>query len=207
MKSKNAFYLWSFIGIHLAIFLSLYIGKQFTGSSIDQFWNSVTSKGGIIATFIPVSAIVLIGLLGDLGKAHLVFWRWRDPLPGCRVFTDLMSTDPRIDAEILKDKHGELPHAPKAQNALWYQIYKKHKESMIIIESQKIYLLTRDMTAVSAIFAVLFSIGIFIDSVSLKIATFYSVALITQYLAIATSARNYGKRFVLNVLAEESHSK
>jgi hypothetical protein len=58
----------------------------------------------------------------------------------------------------------------------------------------------------SAVFDVLFSIAIALDSVGWKMAVLYSGALLAQYLMIATAARNYGVRFVLNVLAEESHS-
>ena len=63
------------------------------------------------------------------------------------------------------------------------------------------------MTTLSAVFVVLFSIAIGLDSVGWKIAVLYSGILLAQYLMIATAARNYGIRFVLNVLAEESHSQ
>jgi hypothetical protein len=81
LKGKNAAYLWSFIGANLAIFLSLVVSRQFASSSIDHFWERVTTKDGIIAACIPILAIVLSGVLSDSGKARLVFWRWRNPLP------------------------------------------------------------------------------------------------------------------------------
>src|SRR5580700_3528744 len=77
LKGKNAVYLWSFIGANLAIFLSLVVSRQFAGSSIDHFWQRVTTKDGIIAACIPILAIVLSGVLSDAGKARLVVWRWR----------------------------------------------------------------------------------------------------------------------------------
>jgi hypothetical protein len=63
------------------------------------------------------------------------------------------------------------------------------------------------MTTLSAVFVVLFPIAIGLDSVGWKMAVLYSSALLAQYLMIATAARNYGVRFVLNVLADESHSQ
>lgn len=207
LKSRNTAYLWSFVGVNLAIFLAVFISKQFTSSSIEHLWESVTTKDGIIATCIPVLTIVLSGLLDDVSKARLVFWRWRNPLPGCRVFTELITTDPRIDVAALRSKHGELPHDPQAQNTLWYRLYKKHIESVPVSEAHGIYLLTRDMTALSAMLAVLFSTSVIVDSVDWKIVGLYSAALFTQYLVVATAAQNYGIRFVLNVLAEESHSE
>jgi len=207
LKRRNAAYLWSFVGVNLAVFLSVFITKGFSSSSIDHVWKGVTARNGIIATCIPLLTIVLSGLFGDQAKARLVFWRWRNPLPGCRVFTELIGNDARIDIPALRKKHGEFPRDAKEQNALWYRLYKKHTGSVIVTEAHKNYLLTRDMTALSAIFLGLFSVGISLDSASWKVGCIYITSLIGQYLIIASSAQNYGKRFVLNVLAEESHTR
>jgi hypothetical protein len=206
LKRKNAIYLWTFIGVNLAIFLSLFVSKGFTGSSVDHFWQRVTTKDGIIAASLPILTIVLSGVLSDSGKARLVFWRWHDPLPGCRAFTQLINTDPRIDAPALRTKLGEFPPDPKAQNALWFRLYKKHSADVKISEAHRIYLLTRDMTTISALFVVLFTVGVVAASLNWKTATVYAAGLIAQYFLVASAARNYGNRFVLNVLTEESQS-
>jgi hypothetical protein len=206
-KRHSAPYLWLFLGINLVIFLSLFFSKGLSSSSVDYFWKRVTGRDGVIATSIPLLAIILGGLLDDTTKARLVFWRWHDPLPGCRVFTELMNIDPRIDLIALRGKHLEgFPREPREQNALWYKWYKKHITSIHISEAHKIYLLTRDMACLAALLALLFSFGIFTDSVSWEIALLYAAALVSQYVILATAARNYGIRFVLNVLTEESHS-
>jgi hypothetical protein len=204
LKSRNAFYLWVFIGANIAIFLSLFVSKGFTVSSVDYFWHLATTKGGIIAAGIPILAIVFSGVLGDLGKARLVFWCWHNPLPGCRVFTQLIATDPRIDVPALRKKLGEFPIDPHAQNALWYRLYKKHEADLRISEAHRIYLLTRDMATISALFVALFSIGLIAGSINWRSVVLYTGALVGQYLLVASAARNYGARFVLNVLAEES---
>jgi len=206
LKGKNAVYLWSFIGANLAIFLSLVVSRQFASSSIDHFWQRVTTKDGIIAACIPLLAIVLSGVLSDTGKARLVFWRWRNPLPGCRVFTQLINTDPRIDVAALRNKHGEFPAEPQAQNALWFRLYKQHRTIPLVWEAHKIYLLTRDMATIAAVFVVLFSIGVVAVSVNGKTSLLYIGALVVQYVLVASAAQNYGKRFVLDVLSEESSS-
>jgi hypothetical protein len=203
LKGRNVGYLWSFVGVNFAVFLSVFITKGFSSSSIEHLWKGV----GIVATCIPLLTIVLSGLISDAAKARLVFWRWRNPLPGCRVFTELVSSDARIDVSALNREHGEFPREPKEQNTLWYRLYKKHTGNVMVTEAHRVYLLTRDLTALSAVFVVLFSIGIGFDSVSWKTGCLYSAILIAQYFIIATSARNYGIRFVLNVLAEESHAK
>jgi hypothetical protein len=206
LKAKNAWYLWVFIGANLAVFLSLVVSKAFVGSAVEHFWGRVTAKDGIIAVTIPLAAMVFSGALGDTAKARLVFWRWRHPLPGCRVFTELLNTDPRIDVPALKKKLGRLPKEPQAQNALWYGLYRARQAAPTIFEAHRLYLLTRDMATISAVLVVLFSIGVVASSIERKIAVLYSGGLIVQYLLVASAARNYGVRFVLNVLTEESQS-
>ena len=106
----------------------------------------------------------------------------------------------------LKKKHGEFPQDAHAQNALWYRIYKEHKAAPMVWEAHKIYLLTRDMTTIAAVFVVLFSIAVVAASVSVKTTALYIGAMLLQYILIAGAAQNYGKRFVLDVLCEESSS-
>jgi hypothetical protein len=205
LKGKNSGYLWSFISINLAVFLCLLTSKAFTESSLDQFWHRVTMKDGVIAAGVPILAIVLSEVVGDLGKARLVFWRWSDPLPGCRVFSKLITTDPRINVAALRSKLGEFPTEPHTQNALWFKLYRRHSEAPRVLEGHRVYLLTRDMTTIAAVFAVLLSAALFGASISFAVAGSYVVALLLQYVLVATAARNYGNRFVLNVLSEELH--
>jgi len=207
LKSKNAPSLWVFIGANFAVFLSVVIGAQLSYASVEHFWQRISAKDGLIALCMPLAAIVLNGVLGDVAKARLVFWRWRNPLPGCRAFSELVTTDPRVDVTALKAKHGALPRSPRDQNLLWFDLYKKHANTLIVLEAHRVYLLTRDMAALSAIFAVVVPFCAFLSPIPRGIALAYSVALLAQYLIIATSARNYGRRFVLNVLSEESHAK
>jgi hypothetical protein len=206
LKGKNTVYLWSFVGINLAVFFSLVVGKVFPVSlpSIEHFWERITAKDGIIAAAIPLAVIVLTGSLSDTAKARLVFWRWRNPLPGCRAFSKLIATDPRIDSAILAKRFAPLPVAPEEQNSLWYSIYREHKKTRMVWEAHRIYLLTRDMATIAAAFLLLLPIGTTLASADCKTIVLYMIALGCQYLLIATSARNYGNRFVLDVLCEES---
>ena len=86
LKGKNSLYLWSFVGVNVAVFLSLVATRHFDSASIEFWWTHVTAKNGIFAVSIPLAVIVFAGLLSDINKARLVFWRWRQPLPGTRVF-------------------------------------------------------------------------------------------------------------------------
>ena len=205
LQGRNAAYLWSFIGINLAIFLSLFVTNCFTVLSVQYFWGRMTAKDGILVAIIPILTIILRGVIGDRGKARLVFWRWHYPLPGSRVFTELMSTDVRIDAQALEKKLGVLPTDPETQNKLWYRLYKEYHSEMISA-SHRMYLLTRDMTTIAALFVALLPAAVFIVSMNWRIAALYALCLVMQYLLIARTSCNYGTRFVLNVLTEVSQS-
>jgi len=206
LKGKNSPYLWTFISVNIAVFLCLLVSKVLTEASLDHFWQRVTMKDGIVFVSVPILAIVLSGILGDVGKARLVFWRWTHPLPGCRVFSELLKTDPRIDEAALRVKIGEFPTEPHAQNSLWFKLYRLHSAAPRVLEGHRIYLLTRDMAAIAAVFAVLLSTVVLVGPASYKIAGLYALALSLQYFIIANAARNYGNRFVLNVLSEELHA-
>ena len=205
-KGKNIWWLRLFTGLNMAVFLSVAIGQQLTAYSVDHFWQRLSAKDGLFPLSVLLATIVLNGVLGDLGKARLVFWRWRNPLPGCRAFSVIMVTDPRIDLKRLQKKLSVIPSEPKEQNATWYRLYKAHADKQTVTEAHRAYLLTRDMTALAAIFAVGFSFGAAISTVTWPLAAFYSVALLSQYIVLSRAARNYGSRFVANVLVEESHA-
>jgi hypothetical protein len=206
LKGKNIWWLRLFLAANLVVFLCVVISGQLTAATLDHFWQRISAKDGLIALCLPLLAIVLNGLLSDLGKARLVFWRWRDPLPGCRAFSVILALDPRVDEPRLRAKLGTLPTEPREQNALWFRLYKARSSEQVILESHRVYLLTRDMAALAAVSAICLSSGAWLTGTGWRLATIYSLALFAQYVVIATSARNYGIRFVANVMVEESHS-
>ncbi|MCX7355152.1 MAG: hypothetical protein NTY59_10025 [Alphaproteobacteria bacterium] len=206
LKGKNAVQLCIFVGANLAVFLALLVSDGFSAATVDQFWHRITAKDGFLAAIIPILAIVLCGVFSDKWKARLVFWRWRDPLPGCRVFSELLATDHRIDKTTLAEKLGEYPREADKQNALWFSLYKRHGGVNKVLEAHRIYLMTRDMASISSLFVILFPLGVFAENFQWEVAAIYAAALLLQYVLIAISARNYGNRFVLNVLVEESQT-
>lgn len=204
LKAKNAPFVWSFMGVNIAILLAIILSGKADLLSLNAIWSQMTIKDGITATGLPVLAMILTGVLGDLGKARIVFWRMRNPLPGCRAFSRFVSADPRIDGTVLVGKLGEFPRDPHEQNALWYKLYKKHADKLTVAQAHKVYLLTRDLTAVSAVFVCLFVFAAAFSEATLKIKFGYCMYLVLQYMITASAARNYGHRFVTNVLVEET---
>lgn len=206
LKSKNALYLWTFITVNSAVALIVFLGRQLNYGSIDEEWKKLSARNGIFAASVPILAIVLGGILSDLVKARLVFWRFKFPLPGCRVFSDLMHTDHRIDISVIKKRYGPLPRAPKEQNVLWFKLYKRHEKKITVSEGHRLYLLTRDMASMAAILIIIACVAMLFVTHCDRSIIIYVVVLVVQYLVLAATARNYGNRFVLNVLTEESHA-
>ena len=206
LKARNAPLLWSFLGINIAVFVAVVFSGKADLASLNEIWSQITIKDGIVAAGLPVLAVVMTGVLGDIAKARIVFWRIRTPLPGCRAFSHLMLQDPRIDVAALTAKLGELPGDGHQQNSLCYRLYKKHCDKLTIEQAHRAYLLTRDLAATSAVLLCLFAVATVVSNAPPSVKTGYPLCLAVQYFLCASAARNYGRRFVANVLVEESRS-
>jgi len=214
LKSQNLPKLWAFMAANIFIAWSIivlgdldfqHIGGVDLMRGIAVWLQSVAEKGAVLGlgSFLVV---VANGILNSRIKEILVFWRLRDPLPGARAFTELVQCDPRIDVQELTRTLEKLPVAPHEQNATWYKIYKKHESEVSVQDAQRSYLLTRDMTGFTVlIFCMIFIVGLLL---ALPIKRLFICLLmpLLEYLVSAIAARNYGNRFVCDVLAEESAS-
>lgn len=113
-------------------------------------------KTGAIALATALVA-ALDSLPGDRLKAALVFWRWKNPLPGTRAFEKAnLTQDPRISIDRLRARlGGSFPRAPQEQNSTWYRLYKEVEDAPQVSGSHYEYLLFRDLTWFSVILTVL----------------------------------------------------
>lgn len=200
--SQNWRFIVPFVAAHGAIFYALTTGAEnplsFTGNALQSAaW----------ATASGILAIILNGILSSNAKAILVFWRVRNPLPGCRAFTHILVSDPRIDPTVLRGRLGELPTDPDAQNRLWYRIYKKHEGESVVSDAHRHYLLTRDLASMGAVFlGTLGPLSVFLVGIDHRMMIYLGV-LGVLYVSSALAARTYGKSFVANVLAAEASSE
>lgn len=163
-------------------------------------------ESGIITAVLAVLTFILNGLLTSNIKASLVFWKRKNALPGYNIFTNLSDEDSRIDKSILKRKYGELPVKPHEQNRLWYKIYKQYEYDPMIFDSQRNFLISRDMASLSIIFIFIFplvaSILYYLFNIPFKWLLGYVCILIIQYVVLMIVSRNWGNRFAFNVLAK-----
>jgi len=133
----------------------------------------------------------------------LVFWRINDVLPGCRAFNIHAKKDYRVNVDRLQTLHGILPVIPKAQNVLWYKMYKANRDDQAVASSHGKFLLARDLAAMAFLFLVFAGVPFLILG-GKPFNMVYFMILVVIYLLLVIVAQNHGRRFVTNVLAVES---
>jgi len=200
LKSKNFPIILVFIAIS-------YIAFAYANDLPWSFFKSVevTNKGVVFENPVfglafHLLGLVLVFLLPANLKHIIVFMRKSHPLPGCRVFTDLLQKDHRISKDELISMYGELPTEPKEQNSLWYKIYKTKIDDNVIQSSHRTFLLFRDLLSISLI---IYPVGIIVSAIieiNIKTITFASIAILVT-ICLWVAARNAGERFACNVIA------
>lgn len=201
LKKMNNSYLWTFFIFNAVIFFGLFFAINFELIMTD-FKSIVTyrSAGILIA---PLLLFILNGILSSNQKAILVFWRIKHPLPGSRAFSLHAKKDTRIDMNQLEQLYGILPFSPEEQNSLWYRIYKKNSTEISVYQSQKEFLLARDLVSMTFLYIVCAGLPmLFIATWPLNL--YYLIFLSIEFLILVRIAQNHGSRFVTNVLAVES---
>jgi hypothetical protein len=163
-------------------------------------------RSGLTA-LLPMPILVLSYLIPQSLKAQLVFWRWKNPLPGARAFSKHAPADPRIDLTALKKNVGPFPQTEEEQNATWYRLYKLVQSDVTVIESHQNFLLFRDIAAMSLFLVPTVPIVLLCMGAGKATALLSAVVFLVQYLATSLASRNNGIRFVQNVLAIHSTQK
>jgi len=188
-----------FIGIHVVLLYFILFGLNM--NEIKKIYEDEFYKG-IIIFILPIASVVLNGFLSNSLKEFLVFWRFKNRLPGYRVFSKYASKDARIDLSVLKEKYPDLKNENLDENKLWYKIYKKYETKPSVGDAQRNYLFTRDIIGLIFLFFLsLCVIDYFYDNKFIKIGC---LLLGVEYLFVRFSCKNYAIKFVTNVLAEDS---
>jgi hypothetical protein len=194
--------------INLIIYFYL-INRNFLTSVFVQDETNVISAG---VKFIDKSGIFFVAsiivfflnyIFSSDFKYILVFKKMKNPLPGNRVFTELLHEDSRINLEKVNNKYNKLPNKPKRQNEKWYEIYKRNQNTNMVFQSHRDFLYARDATSLVFSFLCIYSILTIIGLISAN--NIFLIILILEYFIISHVASARGKRFVLNVIAEDIH--
>lgn len=203
LKTKNLPIVISFVLFNFFVFA---IVNDFSWFSWDFLKGFKISKNELafpnpLTTFSLYTAVLVVNhYFPEKFKNSIVLWKIRDPLPGCRAFTELVKSDPRIDIDRLTRDYGSLPVIPVEQNRLWYRIYKSKEKDPVIISSHAAWLLFRDMASIALIFMLALSPMTLIHTLNYGSAI-YSGMLFVQYVILAIIGQNTAERFACNVLA------
>ena len=204
LKSENGKAIWLLVSADIAAIALVLTGFVFTQASLSEFAQSAFIRDLLFAAVGPLVAVFLNDLLPSNAKASIVFWPFKDALPGHRAFSVHAEADPRIDMAVLKKEMGEFPQSPRDQNTCWYRLYQKHKSNVIISDSHRRFLLFRDSSSLTLLILVIVSMAAALSGVPLSQQAVIVGGLAVQFLWLAVSSRNTGIRLVQNVLALES---
>lgn len=207
LKKNNLPTLTIYLVWNIAIFLVICNGTSDFWTNIKQRISELKARDSLFCFLTPLILTVACGVLPASWKAMLVFWRYRNALPGSRVFSELAERDPRIDMERIRAKLGTFPSSPNEENAVWYRWYKAMQERVIVQEAHKQFLLNRDLTGISFLFLVFGTLGLVPSGASALSVGVYAAITIFQFVIFSIVARNHGNRFVCNVLVEYQGKK
>jgi len=204
LKAENAKAIWLLVSVDIIAIVLLLSGFALTKISLIELAQSTFIRWILLAAAGPLVAVFLNDLLPANIKASIVFWRFKDALPGHRAFSKYAEADPRIDVGALKKKIRVIPQSPRDQNTCWYQLFQKHQSNVIVNDAHKRFLLFRDSASLALLILMIAGIAALFSGVPLDVQALLLGGLGAQYFWLAISARNTGIRLVQNVLALES---
>ena len=156
------------------------------------------------ASFGLILISIINAQLSPEAKARIVFFRWKNPLPGCRAFSELMHGDSRIDVRAIKRIVRTLPTAPIKQNSTWYKLYRTVDKDPAVLEVHQEFLFTRDYATLALFAGIALAITAFFQFSNPTVAWIYAGVLAIQFLLVTRAAQSHGKGLVTTVLALKS---
>lgn len=201
LKERNRLPLFGLVVANLAVF---YLLASSADLSVAGLKAAIADTKNLLAmTGVGALAVISIldGIIPSSWKERLVFWRWRDVLPGHRAFTVHGPADARVDMTALKKQLGELPAAPGEQNRIWYRLFKQCDTRPEVAPTHRSYLFSREYTTISVVFLIFAGLSGFAVLPDIRTASIYVAALVAQFIVASLSARHHGTRMVTNTLA------
>jgi hypothetical protein len=202
-KSGNFAWLCTLVSFDAVILAAVVLPERFASLSIG----SIATLRSVAAILLPVVPLLLTNVISQLGKARLVFWRWRHPYPGSRAFSHYIYRDDRINREKLRRNIGEFPTDPQQQNSLWYQLYRRVQNDHAVLDAHRAFLLFRDISALSMLLLILSAATLYFLAFSWSVIGKVSLIFLIQTVLAILSARVAGERFVCTVLSIHSTKK
>ena len=153
---------------------------------------------------IMIASLLLLGFVPPKWRDRLMHWHWKDPLPGSRAFSKIGPASANVDMRRLRKEHGVFPRAGDKQNALFYRIYRNHRDDLGVLDAHGRYLAARDIGTITAIFSVTLPWLAWWATQDCLKSAIYGACLFVIYALCVVAAKNYSLRMVQNVLAAAS---
>jgi len=200
LKSQNVPWLVSLVVFDILVVVAFVFPALLNAASVSQ----AGLVRALVTLVLPVVVLLLTGVLPHNLKASLVYWKITNVLPAHEAFTKHGLSDARVDMAALRAHVGELPTIPSEQNRTWFKLYKTTENAPAVLEAHKLYLLYRDMAAISFLLLFAAPVGFYLSGFGLAAASATAGIFALQYLIAAISARHAGIRFVTNVMSLHS---
>jgi hypothetical protein len=197
LKAASAAWLVSLVAFDILVLFVFVFPDVIGALSITE----LTVARATLALVLPVAVLLLSGVLSHRIKASLVYWKIANALPGYAAFTRHGPEDARIDMAALQKNIGNLPTIPAEQNRLWFKFFKAVETEPAVVEAHKMYLLYRDMAAISLLLLIAVPAALYLHGAAVLVVAAVAGMFAVQYLMAALAARHKGIRFVTNVLA------
>ena len=193
LKDQNAARLITIWALNAFFFLWIFLDWRI---STDNWESLLLGPLGVVL------ASIVNGLVGSDTKAKIVFWKWNHPLPGTRVFSELIKRDNRINqsrAEL--QVKGIFKLSPDEQNILWFEYYASVQTNPLVISSERGYLFYRDYVSMLAIFSIPALLFGYYYSENMHSSVIYAISMALQYSLVMPVAIRTGNRFATTVVA------
>lgn len=208
LKEKNAWLIRAAMIAHVLAFLWVATnpGRLLSADEVGlaSQLETLAAPGTAALGLIVIASLLLLGFVPPTWRDRLMHWRWKDPLPGSMAFSKIGPSSGNIDMQKLRKKHGTFPRSGEKQSALFYQIYRRHRDDMGVLDAHGRYLAARDIGTITALLSVTLPWLAWWANEDLARSLIYGASLVGIYVLFVLAAKNYGFRMVQNVLASES---
>lgn len=208
LKEKNAWLIRAAMIAHILAFfwVATNLGKLLSADqvSLTSQLEALAAPGTAALGLIVIASLLLLGFVPPIWRDRLMHWRWKDPLPGSRAFSKIGTSSGHINMRKLRKQHGTFPRSGVKQNALFYQIYRRHRDDVGVLDAHGRYLAARDIGTITALLSLTSPWLAWWANGDLARSLIYGASLIGIYILFVLAAKNYSFRMVQNVLASES---